>query len=324
VETTVQLSTRAPLERAPRRWAATELRRHLSIDDKVATLYRADGSRASDATPNGIWWSAHSSCPGATRCCAGKLEGGGDRPTCYAYNQEHRGDRRNLLNAAAWRVQEFDQLSELEGAQLALELLLYSWRAQLRNGVHLCTFRHLISGDLDVKRARQWSRAWRALAALDQEQLADGLRIDVDQVDQVPYMRSWLYSRSYGARAGNAVRQLLDQDGRPPRGVTLYLSIDRSNYQRAATVLGTWGSRLPLAAMAPRVSEGKRLLDETRALAAARPNENGAYACPVDAHSSRYDGPRYRDQATGLTVGACTQCQRCYLEDQAPDIIFKT
>ena len=322
--TAVSITPRT-IDRDESRWPVSYIRRHLSLDDKTATIYRAAADRAHDGAPNATWWSAYDSCPGATAICAGALVTGGSEPVaCYAYKQEQRGDRHNLRHAAAWRLREWNRLGVIEGGQLALEVLIYSWRRQLALGVEVPTFRLLASGDLDLHRARQWRLAWDALADLEGPALVDALQVDPEPAHHLHYrtrhLRSWLYTRSYGTCASDAARALVDDSGKPPPGVVLYLSVDESCRRRAATALATWAHRLPLAALSTRPSTGRRLIQGIRE--AANLEHRPLFACPVDAGSSRYDGPRHRDQATGKTVGACTHCGRCWLGPDVPDIVF--
>ena len=292
--TAVPVVLRAPSP--PPEWPPDVLAGLLSCDTKTtgAASMTAAGARARSA--NATWHPAIESCPGSSSVCRGD---------CYAWRLERC--RPSVRDAAARRLALWDDAIRAgDGADLAAALIRHVRADAVRRGI-LPTFRIHASGDFH---SAGYVDAWR-----------DGGRMVA--ADDGPPVRVWTYSRSYGSAGRDLLARLLDGDGFPPAGWSVYLSADAGMVDRARNAVAGIYHRLPVAVMADDAAHGADLLRRIRATD-ARPDAGigvtrRALTCPVVP-----GGMPIVTERRGRLVGACHHCRACLPANAAtaPDIVF--
>ena len=227
---------------------------------------------------------------------------------CYAAVLE-RARPGSLARAADRRLAIWDDaLAANKGKELAFELLKYVWDRQLSRGITRPTFRLHASGDFY---SAAYATAWDIALRLAGSGLYQWVNRDHGPIP----LTTWTYTRSYGSVAGDIAARLLDAEGAPAPGFTLYLSSDESMVARTRNAVEGRYHRLPVAVMADDADHGADLLRQIRGTDTRR-----SLVCPVD--SGRMG---HVVESRGETVGACYKCRACLPVsgiDSAPDIIF--
>lgn len=270
-------------------WPPDVLNDLLTADAKTTGAASATAGGVRARSSNATWHPAIAGCPGSSAGC---------RADCYAWRLERT--RANVRDAAYRRLATWDAaVAAGDGPELAAALMRHVRADAEKRGI-LPTFRLHASGDFH---SAGYVDAWREGAALV-------------AADDAPPLRVWTYSRSYGSAGRELVGRLLDDDGRPPAGWTLYLSTDDTMTTRTANAVRGRYHRLPVAVMANDGDHGRELLAAIRAGGPAR----RVLTCPVDR-----GGMPLAVERRGRLVGACHHCRACLPAagvDTAPDIVF--
>ena len=275
----------------------------LSGDMKTTGAASVTASGARALSKNATWLPAGRTCPGRSSVCYG-----GDHLLCSAAVLV--GARPGSLARAADRRLAIwdDALAANKGKELAFELLKYVWDRQLSRGITRPTFRLHASGDFY---SAAYATAWDIALRLAGSGLYQWVNRDHGPIP----LTTWTYTRSYGSVAGDIAARLLDAEGAPAPGFTLYLSSDESMVARTRNAVEGRYHRLPVAVMADDADHGADLLRQIRGTDTRR-----TLVCPVD--SGRMG---HVVESRGETVGACYKCRACLPVsgiDSAPDIIF--
>ncbi len=275
----------------------------LSGDMKTTGAASVTASGARALSKNATWLPAGRTCPGRSSVCYGA-----DHLQCYAAVLE-RARPGSLARAADRRLAIWDDaLAANKGKELAFELLKYVWDRQLSRGITRPTFRLHASGDFY---SAAYATAWDIALRLAGSGLYQWVNRDHGPIP----LTTWTYTRSYGSVAGDIAARLLDAEGAPAPGFTLYLSSDESMVARTRNAVEGRYHRLPVAVMADDADHGADLLRQIRGTDTRR-----TLVCPVD--SGRMG---HVVESRGETVGACYKCRACLPVsgiDSAPDIIF--
>ena len=275
----------------------------LSGDMKTTGAASVTASGARALSKNATWLPAGRTCPGRSSVCYGA-----DHLQCYAAVLE-RARPGSLARAADRRLAIWDDaLAANKGKELAFELLKYVWDRQLSRGITRPTFRLHASGDFY---SAAYATAWDIALRLAGSGLYQGVNRDHGPIP----LPTWTYTRSDGSVAGDIAARLLDAEGAPAPGFTLYLSSDESMVARTRNAVEGRYHRLPVAVMADDADHGADLLRQIRGTDTRR-----TLVCPVD--SGRMG---HVVESRGETVGACYKCRACLPVsgiDSAPDIIF--
>jgi len=281
----------------------------LARDTKTGPIATPNG-RTSDTVRNATWLPSGppehgGTCPGASTYCHKTPDG---TLTCYARRLEL--GRTTLGAMTTNRLTIWKNLTVTDRTNLCAAILQETHRTQtqpgptaLHNGhpVRQPTLRIGAGGDLATT---QDGQAWSAAIAW--------------AYDELPNIRTWLYTRSYGLDRpdpaeplANLTRQL---DG---HHLTLYLSTDPTMTDRTHQALTTTTySHLPVAILADTLNQAHTLLDSLD-----HNRDRRRITCPVDSGTMPITTPR---RNTNHHQGACHKCRACWANPSAtaPDIIF--
>lgn len=251
----------------------------LSGDSKTAQRVTRDASKVRVRVPNAFGLPAGESCPGATPACLA---------VCYAARAETRPSTRQAMarNFAALRACA-DDVDALAGV---LRPAMVTFAAQAaRAGIDRPTFRVHWDGDYY---SEAYAQAWRVIMA------------------EHPAVQFWAYTRSIGPDV-DVVPILASVPN-----LTLYVSVDRDNIDRAAVVLARHPT-VHAAVMAPTATDVQALRDQlARGRAPICPELTGRLALVVPES-------RRGTLAVGAKgMGACAACRLC--PDGIADVGFPT
>ena len=262
------------------------LRLMLHHDAKTAPGVKIDRAGRASAVVANAWplpagpVERGGSCPGSTAACV----------NCYGAGLETYSPP--FQRGAVSNLDALRHLYDCGGVRLVSRALVavvrHSEQAQRAYGVVAPAFRWHSDGDVFA--------AWYARAI-------------VRAVDATPGVEHWVYTRSLGL-VGILAKA---------RGLSLYVSADRFNVDRAARVAARHG--VPLAMLAGDTAEAAALWARVAVVAPGVLIERAPVPCPVSrwtgdaygvaGHVVGADGRRASVKRDALGIGACVACGVC-------------